>query len=173
LILLILTLLFGFPQENALQKAQKLTLQGLHGVQVLVEQISPEMESDGLTRNQIQTDVELRLRKAGISVLTDKQSMAAPGAPYLYINVQSLKTKASSACQGYVYNLEVSLHQDVKIDRAVIPTLPDYRYQASGVSTWRRALIGIVPINQIAVIRGDIADLVDQFMNDYLAANSK
>jgi hypothetical protein len=46
------------------------SLRGLQGVEVMVEDVDPEAERDGLTRNQLQVIVESELRKAGIKLLT-------------------------------------------------------------------------------------------------------
>src|SRR5512139_1447514 len=46
--------------------AQRATLKGVNTVEVVVEAMDPVAERDGLTRAQLQTDVEERLRQAGI-----------------------------------------------------------------------------------------------------------
>src|SRR4030042_2259715 len=48
-------------------------LRGIKGLLVVVEKINPEIEKDGLTENQNQTDVELKLRMAGLNVLTSEE----------------------------------------------------------------------------------------------------
>src|ERR1051325_9720100 len=48
-------------------------LRGLQGVYVEIESLDPDAEKDGLTKDRLQTDVELRLRQADIQVLTKKQ----------------------------------------------------------------------------------------------------
>src|SRR5262245_50071404 len=65
------------------------SLRGLHGVRVVVEAMEPNIERDGLTRQQILTDVELRLRKSGIRVLTREERQRAPGQPWLYVRVST------------------------------------------------------------------------------------
>src|SRR2546425_12694340 len=64
------------------------TLRGLSGVGVIIENLpDPEVERAGLTRQQLQTDVELQLRQAGITVLTWEETPKTPGAPSLYVRV--------------------------------------------------------------------------------------
>jgi len=63
------------------------TLRGLQGVDVIVENLTPEVERAGLTRQQLQTDVELRLRKAGIPLLTSAERVKVPGKPFLGVHV--------------------------------------------------------------------------------------
>ncbi|MGI8972150.1 MAG: hypothetical protein ACR2HB_15820, partial [Dehalococcoidia bacterium] len=53
--------------------ASKNSLKGLPGVYVFVYPLLADAEKAGLTCDQITTDVELRLRQAGIPVLTKDQ----------------------------------------------------------------------------------------------------
>jgi hypothetical protein len=49
---------------------RKEILRGLRDIQVIAEQISPEVEKYGLTQQILQTDAELRLRQNGIKIYT-------------------------------------------------------------------------------------------------------
>ena len=49
---------------------RKEILRGLYDIQIIVEQISPELEKYGLTQQILQTDTELRLRQNGIKIYT-------------------------------------------------------------------------------------------------------
>ena len=64
------------------------TLKGHDSVGVVVENLVGEIESSVITREQLQTDVELALRKSGIKV-DDKAS------GYLYVNVNVIRAKTS------------------------------------------------------------------------------
>ena len=75
-------------------KATRESLRGLTGVEVVVENVPPDLEPAGLTANQLRTDAELRLRKAGIRVLTREETLATPGVPYLYIRVTGLPERS-------------------------------------------------------------------------------
>ena len=72
---------------------ERATLAGLNGVHVLVEGMNPDVERDGLAKSTMQTDVELRLRQVGIRVLTGTEQLLAPGRPYLYLRVSTLKDR--------------------------------------------------------------------------------
>jgi hypothetical protein len=52
----------AWASDTATERA---TLKGVKSVSVLVENISPEAERDGLTKSQITTDVELPLIRFG------------------------------------------------------------------------------------------------------------
>ena len=58
---------YVFAQDN---ENTRLTLRGLKGVSLYVEPLDPQIEKSGLTKNQIQEDTELKLKLAGINVLT-------------------------------------------------------------------------------------------------------
>jgi hypothetical protein len=63
---------------HALTREHK-ALRGLKGVHVLVEKLDPDAERLGLTTAQIQADVELRLRKGGVRVLTEEEMLETRG----------------------------------------------------------------------------------------------
>ena len=68
-------------------ETSRATLRGLEGVCVLIEDLTPEIEQAGLTKSQLQTDVELRLRQAGIPVLPQKEGGRMTTSPCLYVGV--------------------------------------------------------------------------------------
>ena len=143
-------------------ETSRATLAGLTGVYVLVEQISDEAQRDGLDTTQIRTDVELKLRQAGITVLTRQEWLSTAAAPYLYVNVQVLKNPA----KFYVFSANVELGQ-----RATLVHDPSMSVLAT---TWSATgTIGTVGSQKVGSVREDVRDLTDQFINAYLAANPK
>jgi hypothetical protein len=152
------TLLFGCGSLLASdEELDRQTLTGLKGFSVLIESISPEANRDGLTTDQLQTDVELRLRKSGVNVLP-----SGSGNATLYVYAHLLKLKSIS---GYVYTCEVTVHQGVIVVA---------NNTVSWQDTWSVADLGIVrPENMSKVIRGTTGDLVDKFLNAYLSVNPK
>lgn len=144
---------------NAQTAVQREPLVGLRGVRVLVEDIRADAEHDGLHRDQVVTDVELRLRKNGIRVL---EWMKNPGAPYLYI---SFGTNRNDKYSIYAYAVTVQLMQSVSLeDRPSIKTVG---------AVWQTQSVGTVGVYVIRTIREVVNDLVDKFINDYLAVNPK
>src|SRR5947207_10859466 len=85
---------FSVPLVGQDDEYSRKTLAGLNGAAVLIEQIRDDAQHDGLWTGQVQTDVELRLRQAGIPVLTEEQMLAAPGSPYLYVNINTYKSES-------------------------------------------------------------------------------
>ena len=136
------------------------TLRGLEGVHVLVESLRPEVEQAGLTRQQLQTDVELRLRLAGIRVLTDEESRRTPGNPCLYVNVNVMLHSDALAA----YSVEVALEQQaaLEIDSSL-----------AIVKTWDVGLIGTVGTARLDSIRNHLRDKIDKFINAYLSVHPR
>ena len=134
----------------------------------MVEDIGPDVESLGLTRSQIETDTELRLRKAGIKVMDKNESLNTPGSPYLYININYIKLKTRPI---FAYWVIIELREMVKLMRQNNSSY-DHAIQAT---IWRSGMIGkadtdILIKKKYAVV---VADKVDNFINQYLAANPK
>lgn len=78
-ILLILVLgLAGSPAVAMDTELSRSTLKGLRGVSVMIESLEPEVERDGLSRSTIETDVELKLRQAGITVVPPRRPKEFP-----------------------------------------------------------------------------------------------
>ncbi len=131
------------------------TLQRIKGIHVVVE----DLDSDGLvTVGQVQTDTELRLRKAGINVLET-------GFPMLYVNTELLKGRSMATSGIYAYHIELTLEQAVLV--------PGNEEAALG-ATWSTGTTGMVGKDNLSkAIREDVGDLVDKFSNAYLSMNPK
>ena len=135
------------------------TLAGLKGVAIIVEQLPPEVERAGLKRAVLQTDAELKLRVAGIRVLTQEELDNDPAYPYLYIQPTIL-------LRGGAYACSVQLHQRVLVVRSHALEVV--------ASTWSAGGAGVAPMNEVPErVRGALKDLVDEFINAYLSANPK
>ncbi len=80
LALLSATLVSPLVGQEDDESARK-TLAGLTRIYVVVEHIPDEAQRDGLDTTQIQTDVELKLRQAGITVLTQQEWLSTAAAP--------------------------------------------------------------------------------------------
>ena len=66
-------------QDNNFSRA---TLKGISIVPVVVENLPPGASALGLTKDVIQTDVELKLRLAGMRVVTPGDSANLPGGQF-------------------------------------------------------------------------------------------
>jgi hypothetical protein len=151
---------------SAQTEMDRKSLGGLQGIGVVVEDLQPDAERDGLTKSQIKTDVELKLRQAGIRVLTIEESFKVPGSPYLYVNVNTSKNDVLyGAFSTYAFSLQVVLKQDVTLARD-----SDLKVSAT---TWETHTLGTVAANNLQDTRRVLGDVIDRFINDYLAENPK
>lgn len=142
------------------QPRDRATLKGIAAIQVVVEDLNPDAERDGLTRDQLQTDVEVRLRKAGIRVTSKYEET---GGSYLYLNVSAVKHVALSA---YGYHIRLEFYQRVALAR-------DPRVRMGAV-TWDSGSTGVVGAQRLrGFVRDKVADEVDTFINAYLEQNPK
>ena len=144
-------------------ETQRNTLAGLKGIYVEMESIDSEVERDGLSASAIQTDVELKLRQAGVTVLTHDQWLRTTGKPWLYLNVNVHKEPSWG---GYVYGIKLHLIQEVTLTRAPRTIIDAATWEAVGS-------VGIAGQARLSHIRDAAKDMVDQFINAYLAANPK
>src|SRR5262245_58277757 len=132
------------------------TLIGLKEVSVLVEYLPDDVEREGLNREQLQRDIEVRLRQAGLHVLTIAEVARSPGAPYLYVAVYPI-TGPSTNLNAYAVAL--TLKQLVQLSRHPATEL--------FATTWDGPM-HLSPLNELRVdLRTRILDAVGRFIIDY------
>ena len=139
------------------------SLRGLIGVGVLVEDFSPEVKAKlPFDKNQIRVDVELKLRMAGIKVLSDEERFNTPGMPFLYVRVSIGETSDLLPILGY--NITVQLRQQVYLAR---------NFELLFGSTWEKSVTDAVNIRNVSATRKMVKNFVDHFIYDYLLVNPK
>lgn len=154
-------LLLGLPvqvwsDDGVLARA---TLKGITAIRVAVEKLPPEAERDGLTRDQLQTDVEARLRKAGIKVTST--SVENKVSPYLHLNVSTVKNPPGF----YAFNIRLEFNQGVILERNRNVLVP--------APTWSIDFLGTVGAQRLRDVRSTVAAGLDKFINAYLEQNPK
>ena len=153
-------LLVAASPGRADNERQRQTLAGLKGLSIVVEDLSPEAEKDGLSSATLQADLEAKVRGAGISVLTDDQAGRAPGSPHLYLKISAMKHTGGF----YAYHLLLGVRQRVTLVRAA--------RVAGFAMTWSATdSLGTVAWANLPSIREDVKAKADQFVKAYLAAN--
>ena len=167
---LVLALLLVSPRSIAddtryIAKSDAEILHNVKSICVLIEEISPEAQKDGLSKQAIQTDVELRLRQAGIKVIPfdEGAKSSVEGGSTLYVVVNCLKMRDLPV---YAYSIDVELEDVVKLTREPHTTV-------FSAITWDRGSVGSVGALHIDSIRCTVKDMTDAFLNDYLKANPK
>jgi Cdc6-like AAA superfamily ATPase len=143
--------------------SNRATLRGLKGVGVLIEKLPPEVEQEGLRRDQLQMEVESKLRTAGIKVLTREEAFNTPGEPFLYININVNIAKTESDI--YPYSIDLLFIQKVSLLRD--PKLTSYAI------TWSTGGVGSIAKQIVSQLRQNVEAMVDVFIKAYLAENQK
>lgn len=161
--LIVVALVWGnIEVVQALDTGSRESLRGISGVGVVVEDIGPDASADGLSQDAIRTAAELILRSKGIKVLTSVERTRLGSAPYLYINVNTLKEELGL----YAYAVSVDLKQ-------VVGLLSIKNARAWG-ATWSASVIGAVgETNLHQVIADAVEPLVKDFANDFLLVNPR
>jgi len=132
------------------------TLARLGTLAVIVEELPPGARLVNLSTNAIQTDAELKLRLAGIHVVSGLEARSLPGDPYIWIQV-------TITDDGSAANVNVMLRQGTKLERN--------GESAFGAGTWDSTILIARPSQQ--GIRDTVKDILDQFLNAWLSVNPK
>jgi hypothetical protein len=134
----------------------RMTLRGIKEVNVVIESIEPEIQSLGLTQDQVKADVEAKLREANVAVSPDIER----GRPALYLYVQVIRPEKLNRL---FYSISLSVLQNVVLERD-----PNVK---TNTDTWLVRMLGMSSGTE--AIRSDIRSLLDQFIEDYRKANQK
>jgi hypothetical protein len=138
-------------------ESSRATLKGISAVTVIVDLGSPDgAKALGLSADTIQTDVELKLRLAGIRVVTQEEALKLPGGPALEVQIDLTKDALAAS-------IDVDLCQDAWLERDTIA--------AVAVPTWGVGRVAAHPTAE--QIRDAVKDHVDEFLNAWLSVNPK
>jgi ABC-type sugar transport system substrate-binding protein len=129
----------------------------------MVQEIQDEeVMRHNLNNVQIQTDVELKLRTAGIKVFAiDSKPLDEKRNPVLYVYINFLKVSEGM----YAFNAYVKLAQRISLVRNP--------HTIAYATTWETGGIGAIGISKVSQIRGEIKDFVDEFINAYSAVQTR
>ena len=135
------------------------TLQGIKSVRV---EIVLSSEEYGVSTYQLQNDVELKLRLAGIKVDSNSSQTLS-----VVVVIMKIEPSASSKVIGRYGTVQITLKQEVRLSRNLgISTI---------ASTWQSYVMYLHggPDDFGKRCRDAVRDFTDAFINDYLSANPK
>ncbi len=168
LVLAVMGLTFLFtPNAHPASEYTVESLRGFTGVGVSVESFSSDVKDKlPFNENQIRVDVELKLRTAGIKVLSDEERFNTPGMPFLYIRVHIIEISelVPDLPPVFSYDITVQLRQQVYLAR---------NSELLFGTTWEKSLTGTVNIKNVSLTRDRIRNFLDQFIYDYFLVNPK
>jgi hypothetical protein len=137
------------------------SLQGLTGLAVLVGKLSEDAKKINITNKDLQEIAELKLRMAGIKVLSREERLSTPGTPYLYLRISIKVTD-----DGFVYgSTKIQVEEEACLSR---------KQMCGAFITWDKGSIfsvGIDRANQF--VKDAIHEDMDFFLNDYFTVNPR
>ena len=146
------------PASAADSPIERASLTGLTTISVVVEALAPIAEKSGLTTAALQTDVERRLRQAGINVTPDADA-------YLYVHI-TVADPGPSLPLPYI--VDVSLMQEVTLPRGLKTRTP------LQCPTWSVNRLGLATSGRLRALLNDrVNEFVDQFVAAYRSVNPK
>jgi hypothetical protein len=133
-------------------------LRGISSVWVLIEGLGSEEANIGLADDAVRTDVELRLRSAGLRVISREESkkIAVKNNTFLYVNV-------AVTSGGLAATVLAQFAQAAYVLRNSLPIGTAFTW--TDVSTLSRPSLDSV--------RREINDLVDTFLRAWLKQNPR
>jgi hypothetical protein len=149
---LVVSLSAGTRAHAAGDIFEQASLQGLGAVQVVVENLAPDIAKDGLDRERIKAAVEQQLQQAHITVEAQAENA-------LYIHLGTVKNEADL----YSYSLSLQLLQLVLLFRD--PGLVTWG------TTWSLAQVGAIAPPKLSELDSLIARGVNAFIEDYQTVN--
>lgn len=132
------------------------TLRDLTGVEVVVE----SFEVEGFSSAHLKKEIESELEQAGIRVFRNKERLDQPGFPYLYVQVNVLRTDLIHS-----YGLEISLNQTVMLTRS--PSISIF-----APTWWAHASGAMSPLN-VAALRATVHEYLRKFILAYQSVNAQ
>ena len=128
------------------------SLRGLKRFDVLIEHLNADEESIGLNTDTLKVDVELRLRTAGIKIVSDLD------APYVYVCINVLRIEDLRVA---AYSVAVRVQSNVKIIQTG---------KMTNATIWESGKIGTGSSVLLRdAVRKTIGGLVDQLTHDILS----
>lgn len=142
-------------------------LAGIKKATVLVALDSTGNSPGSTSEQRLQTLLELRLRAAGLRVLSAEEDRNDPDInPYIYLRVGTLEThNQAGTATGYAYRLDLSarVFGPVPLNRARAP-----------IVLWSDDTMAVASRDTASAdIERIVGELIDSFLNAWLKANPK
>ncbi len=148
------------PRAQLFVPSGKDTLRGLPGVEVIVEELQPEIVRAGLTASGVRDAAVRQLRDAGIVVYPSQAENGSPAKPYLYVHVNAGGVPQTSS---YAVSVHVQVRQTLRslvTESSVVDAM-----------TWDSHTVLAVARNRMSPLRDMIARQIGLFVEDWKAVH--
>ena len=158
---------FVLPVHAFDAEVSRETMKGLTGFYILIEELNPNIakyasvQKNNIRTQTLKSQVENRLRAAGIRVLSWDEMMKTPERPMLYVSVNTHEYEKF----WYAYDIRVEVRQLV--------TLVSQPGKPISGATWSVNMIGVMNIGQLQTLYDNLGVLLDRFIQAYIAVNRK
>lgn len=164
-------------QESVCGEEDPCSLEGNPTVSVLIETPPEDHRRMGLSKKQLQTEVELLLRKFDVPItkseIRDVTWREARNRLTFYVRVVGAEVKwaGGERTGAYYYSTRCEVHQKVRLGRDLAIVVTD-------AVTWGTSnTVGLAPKGSMRtpkdIITNAVKDQTKQFINAYLEANPK
>lgn len=141
---------------------ERITLVGLTGVHVVFDDIGEAGERHGVRRVRLQPEVEARLQRAGLRVLSPAEALVSAGRPTLHVRV--IVRPLPEVADLYLYSVDLTMRQKVRLGRD--RTLDSYAV------TWsENRVVGAARPDGLPVVRRVLLQKVDEFVAAWRTSN--
>jgi hypothetical protein len=141
-------------------EAARETLKGLPGVVVLVWDVTPETAHGGVTTQQLQTEVERQVRRAGITVFSSEEAGAPAEKAVLTVSVTTLQHPGGL----YAYAVDLAVYQTATLVHDPTPR---------SLATWTVGSVALVEASDLRAIFTSVREQVEKFIQAYRAVNPR
>ena len=150
---------YGQSKSNRLERVSKVT--------TLVNYIATGQPPNGITEDRLRTVLELKLRSAGLRVLSGDEDRIDPDQnPYIYLEVSTLQTTNKTGVVigwSYAVRLSARIFGNVPINRSRAP-----------IELWSDSTMGVSGQESAALeTERAVVELSESLLNAWLAANPR
>jgi hypothetical protein len=159
---LLLAAVLLFPANSAAQlfvATGRDTLRGLTGVEVLVENVSPDLQPPELAGPALRTAVETRLKAGGVTVYATQVANASDAKAYVYVHIDSVKLS------GTLHAVAIQVHLRQTVRSTVGPS------NIVNAMTWDNHTIAAATAAEGAQVRDLVLEMVGRFIADWRAVH--
>jgi hypothetical protein len=143
---------------------ERITLVDLTGVHVVFDEPGEEADRRGLSRSALQAEVDRRLRRAGLRVLTPTEALASVGRPTLHLRLDVSRVPDVEGV--FVYSVDLSLRQHVRLTR-------DRTLESYAVTWSEHRAVGAVRAERLGMVRDILYQKVDEFVTAWRVSNQE
>jgi len=123
--------------------------------------VSADARELGVDPNRLQTEIETKLKGAGLRIVNQDEWLRLPGSPYLYLQTSVMKVDRRGV---YAFTVNTSLMQDVRLKR-------DPSFLLGEAMTWSVGSHGHTDRQHPGYIQQAVGELIDQFLTAYFSVN--